>query len=161
MLPRRSNKKKLARHNACAAVGPMRKKTGGRQRGTKNKRSLGILARLESWGADPIKVLADAMDGKLAGATAYDRIAAAKELRRVVAPDARERPLQIDLPAIAGLDDLPAAYVAMFDALRMGDLLPSEAQVTTAILSEVRQGFIATGFESRLAALEAQKEEMA
>src|SRR5665213_636272 len=99
-------------------------KTGGRTTGTPNRRTVASRRHLQTI-ADPMAFLAsvlrgDAIDG--AKPTLADRMAAARELRRVMVPDCRERPLSMTLPPVDSIADFPAAFSAVIAAVGAGQV---------------------------------------
>lgn len=143
------------RRNGAQSVAH-RRKTGGRTKGTPNKRTHAHRERLSELGCDPLEFLCKVVAGDVPGIDGRDRVKAAMDLRRVQTPDVRERPLRINLPPIKSLADLPRVWTAIFGAARAGDLTPGEAKILAEILGEVRQGYEATETQHRLQAIEAK-----
>ncbi len=72
-----------------------------------------------------------------------------------IAPPRRERPVQVDLPPLAGPADTPRIAAALLERAASGELTPTEAQGLAALLEAFRKQTELASFEERLAALEA------
>lgn len=132
-------------------------KTGGRTTGTPNRRTMASRRDLEAR-ADPLGFLVEVLDGKVMNGvtpTLADRMAAARELRRVLVPDCRERPLAMHLPPVMSAADLPAAFSAMLKAVSEGEITPSEARSVVDILEGARKAYETADLADRVAKLEA------
>jgi hypothetical protein len=79
---------------------------------------------------------------------------AAAQLRRVIVPDCRERPLSISLPEINTVSDLPTAFSALLKGVAAGLVTPSEAKALVDLLEAARKMFETVDLEARLTALE-------
>jgi hypothetical protein len=78
-----------------------------------------------------------------------------KALLDRLAPPRRERPVQVDLPPLAGPADTPRIAAALLERAASGELTPAEAQGLAALLEAFRKQTELASFEERLAALEA------
>lgn len=72
-----------------------------------------------------------------------------------LAPPLRERPVQVDLPALASPADAPRIAAALLERAASGELTPTEAQGLAALIETFRRQVELASFEERLAALEA------
>ena len=86
--------------------------------------------------------------------TMGERLNAARELRRVIVPDARERLLSVALPSIAGPADLPAAMNAVVAAVAAGELAPGEGKALSDLLSGTCKAYEVADLAQRIANLE-------
>jgi hypothetical protein len=91
-----------------------------------------------------------ALDNALAGDGAL-----LKALLDRLAPPRKERPVQVDLPPLAGPADAPRIAAALLERAASGELTPTEAQGLAALLEAFRKQTELASFEDRLAALEA------
>ena len=133
-------------------------KTGGRTPGTPNKRTTASRRQLADL-TDPLGFLASVLNGDVidgAKPSLADRMVAARELRRVMVPDCRERALAITLPPVACVADLPAAFGAMLAGVANGHVTPSEARALVDLLEGARRVFETVELTDRIAKLEAQ-----
>ena len=131
-------------------------KTGGRQPGTPNRRTLASRRWLQEH-ADPLAFLVRVMDGgDIDGQspTLAERMAAARELRRVMVPDAKDLPLAVALPPITGSADLLSAVNAIVSAVAEGQITPGEGKAMTDLLESARKAYEAGDLAERIAVLE-------
>ena len=131
-------------------------KTGGRTPGTPNKRTTASRRQLAGL-ADPLGFLAAVLNGETidgAKPSLADRMAAARELRRVLVPDCRERTLTMTLPAVASAEDLPAAFSAMLAGVSAGEITPTEARALVDLLDGTRRAFETVDLAARITELE-------
>lgn len=131
-------------------------KTGGRQPGTQNRRTVASRRWLQEH-ADPLAFLVRVMDGgDIDGQspTLAERMAAARELRRVMVPDARDLPLAVALPPISGSADLLSAVNAIVSAVAEGQITPGEGKAMTDLLESARKAYEAGDLAERIAVLE-------
>jgi len=144
-------------------------KKGGRTAGTPNKVTLAVRERIADQ-ADPIGFLCDIMAGaKIKAAVIKDadtkqvevvptldqRISAANTLARKVVPDAKDGPVNFELPEIRNLLEAVAAMSAVMGAVARGEITPSEGQVVTGMIETFRKTLEAEELERRIAVLEA------
>jgi hypothetical protein len=132
-------------------------KTGGRKLGTPNRRTLASRRHVRDR-ADPLDFLAKVMSGVVIDGmkpTMADRLAAARELRRVIVPDAKERPINFQLPSVTGLSELAQAVCATLKAVGEGKITPGEGKAVTDLLEAARKALESADLADRLSALEA------
>jgi hypothetical protein len=107
------------------------------------------------------KLLADdteaVVQAVVAAAKDGDMTAARLVLDRI-APPGRGRPVQLDLPPIAGAADLVQALAAITDAMARGDISAEEAQAAAAVLDHHRKAVETLDLERRIAAIEEKHE---
>lgn len=134
----------------------LRRKTGGRRAGTPNRRTALVRAGVAS-DADPVAFLTRVLNGETIDGkkpSIADRLVAARDLRRVLVPDAKERPLRVSLPPIAGAGDVPRAFTALFAAAAAGELTAGEARALADVLGATIKAFEVCEIERRITALE-------
>ena len=133
-----------------------RTKTGGRVAGTPNRRTTASRRQLAGL-ADPLGFLASVLKGdQIDGVkpTLADRMTAARDLRRVMVPDCRERALSITLPAVSSVADLPAAFSAILAGVACGLITPTEARALVDLLDGMRRTYETVDLAARIAELE-------
>ena len=131
-------------------------KTGGRQVGTPNRYTTAARHQLQDQ-ADPLAFMARVMNGEVidgVAPTLAERLAAARDLRRVLVPDAKERPLSFLLPPVSGSADLVAAVGAVLSAVSDGQITPGEGKAMADLLEAARRAYEAADLAERIAALE-------
>lgn len=131
-------------------------KTGGRQAGTPNRRTLASRRWVQEQ-ADPLAFLVRVMNGEdIDGLspTMAERLNAARELRRVIVPDAKDAPISITLPAVTSPADLTAAVGAVLSAVSAGDLTPGEGKAVADLLETARKAYETADLAERIAKLE-------
>lgn len=131
------------------------RKTGGRKAGTPNRRTALLRAQVDD--ADPLAFLAQVLNGEPVGDETpriADRLVAARELRRVLIPDARERPMSLCLPPVNSAADAPAAFSALLAATAEGEVTASEARALADILGATIKAFEVADLAERISALE-------
>ena len=131
-------------------------KTGGRTAGTPNRRTIASRRQIQAM-ADPLAFLVRVMNGEVidnATPTLADRISAARELRRVLVPDAKDAPTTVDLPEIRGSADLLAGVNAILSAVAAGEITPGEGKAMVDLLEAARKAYEACDLSERLAVLE-------
>lgn len=134
----------------------VRPKTGGRQSGTPNRRTMASRRWVQEQ-ADPLAFLIRVMNGdNIDGQTPTitERMTAARDLRRVIVPDAKETPVAIALPAVDGPADLPAAFRVILSAVAAGDIMPGEAKAVADLLESARKAYVVADLAERIAVLE-------
>jgi hypothetical protein len=118
----------------------------GRPMGSKHKVTLAALALLEG---DLETITQVCVDKAKAG----DLMAVKLILDKII-PNAKERPLSLQLPKIKSARDIPLALEAVMTAVSLGDINPGEGQALTTMLEAYRKGLEFTDIEARLRALE-------
>jgi hypothetical protein len=136
------------------------RKTGGRVTGTPNKITAATRERIESE-ADPIGFLIAIQQGMAVSGidmppTLEQRISAAVNLARRVAPDAKDNPIRFDLPTIRKLGDAAAAMSRIVEAVGTGAITPSEGSTMATIVDSYRRVVETEEIERRLSDLEKQ-----
>jgi len=74
-------------------------------------------------------------------------------LERLVPPK-RDAPIDIDLPDISAVADIPKLFSSLTAKLREGGITPSEARVLIDLAEAIRRLFELTELEQRISALE-------
>ena len=103
-------------------------KTGGRQAGTPNRRTVATRRWVQEQ-ADPLAFLFRVMNGEVIDyqtPTMAERLIAARELRRVIVPDAKDTPVSIPLPQVSGPSDWIEAMNVVLSAVSSGFTSESE-----------------------------------
>jgi hypothetical protein len=122
----------------------------GRPKGSRNRATLAVEALLEG---EAEKLTRKAVELALGGDTTALRLC----LERI-APPAKERPLEIDLPSVNGPGDLPSALAAVLGAVSRGEVTPGEAEKLGRLANSYIHAVEARDFEVRLQALEEAQE---
>jgi hypothetical protein len=143
-------------------------KTGGRTKGTPNKVGFATRARIETE-ADPIGFLCKVTNGEpitcaqvgrdepiTVVPTLDQRITAAQTLAKKVQPDARDAPVQVNLPTVGSAADAMAAAGSVLDAVACGEITPREGQALSSMVESYRRTIETVELERRIAALEQQ-----
>lgn len=128
----------------------------GKPKGAKN-RTLLALDKIGAENAEPI--LQAAVRAAIGDDTTPPDLRAAELILSRVWPARKGRAVAIDLPAIIGAGDLPAALAAVVAAVSRGDVTPDEAAAVAAVLEAQRRAIETADIEKRLAALEARANE--
>lgn len=122
----------------------------GKPRGTRSHATRLLLSMMEGGAEEITKAVIDkAKEGDLAAARLV--------LERIV-PPAKERPISVALPDISTVEGVSAAQAAILQAVGAGDLLPGEASTLSGIVEARRKAIETEELETRIAALEQQKE---
>jgi hypothetical protein len=58
---------------------------------------------------------------------------------RLLQPKPRDRPVEVDLPAVDGLDDIVACFAATVAAMASGEITPQEALTVSKVLNQQRR----------------------
>jgi hypothetical protein len=74
-------------------------------------------------------------------------------LERLI-PPRKDRPINLQLPQVAGVGDIPAALNAIVAAVAQGEITPQEGQALAGMIEAYRKGVELADIEARLAALE-------
>lgn len=133
-----------------------RAKTGGRQAGVPNRRTVASRRWVQDQ-ADPLAFLVRVMNGEdIDGQTPTmaERLNAARELRRVIVPDAKDTPISVTLPPVNGPSDFTAAISAVLSAVSAGDLTPGEGKAVADLLEGARKAYETADLAERIAKLE-------
>ena len=118
----------------------------GKPKGALNKNTLIAQALLEGEGEALVKkVVTMALEGDLTCL----RIC----LERLV-PAKKGAPIQIDIPEIAALADIPKLFTAITASLREGGITPAEAGTLIDLAEVLRKSLESVELESRISALE-------
>jgi len=122
---------------------------GGRPKGSLNKATLATQALLDGEAeALTRKVVELAKDG--------NPVALRLCLERLL-PPRRDRPINIALPKVEEVGDLPKALGAILEAVAQGEITPGEGQTLTAMLDAYRKGLETANLEARITALEKER----
>ena len=73
-----------------------------------------------------------------------------------IAPPAKGRAVEVDLPAIETPTDVVAAIGAVARAMAAGDITPEEAHTVAGVIETQRRAVETVALEERIAALEAR-----
>lgn len=120
----------------------------GRPKGSRNQATLLAIAAMEGELAEVVRVVIDAAKNGDMGAA---RLVVDKLI-----PATRERPLSIDLPAVATAEECAAAQAKVLSAVAAGDLLPSEGEVLAGLIEQQRRSLETSELSERLAVIETQ-----
>lgn len=145
---------------------------GGRKKGVPNKANAATRARIQQE-ADPIGFLTGIMRGEPIKAapikdaptasevypTVDQRVSAAKILADKMIPNAKSRPVRLDLPDLNKPEDLLSAVTAIVKAMAAGSVTPDEAAVIAGVLELKRRAVETVEIERRLAELERRQEQ--
>jgi hypothetical protein len=136
-----------ARKNAGKTRGkPFAPGNPGKPKGARHRATLAAEAMLDGE--------ADALTRKAIDmAKKGDTVALRLCLERLV-PPRKERPFAVDLPAIACVQDHPAALVSIFAAVASGELTAGEAQSLAGLLDQHRRAVETSQILERIVALE-------
>ena len=140
---------------------------GGRKKGVPNKVNAATRERIERE-CDPIGFLMDIVNGneieaapnkdtgevELLRPTVDQRINAAQTLARKLVPDAKDKPIKIDLPEIGCARDAANAMGVVAVAVASGEITPSDGQAFSSIIEIYRKTFETAELEERISELE-------
>jgi hypothetical protein len=76
-------------------------------------------------------------------------------LERLI-PPRKDRPINLKLPHVAGVGDIPEALGAILEAVAGGEITPQEGQSVAGMIEAYRKGVELADIEARLTALEGQ-----
>lgn len=124
---------------------------GGRKAGTPNKATAGVRALAAKHAPAALDELRRILTSSENDAA---RVAAARVLLAKVAPDARDRAIQVDLGEVKTPGDALTAISRVLQAMGTGEITPSEASSVVDVIGAFRAAWESTEFEKRLAALE-------
>ena len=119
----------------------------GRPKGIKDRR-VALRELLIPYAGD---LIGKAVELALMGDTQALRIC----LERII-PHAKEDPIGMVLPKIAGPEDCTTAQAAVLNAVAEGQLLPGEGQALSGLIEHQRRAYEPTDLAKRLAAIEPQ-----
>jgi hypothetical protein len=118
----------------------------GRPRGALNKVTLASQAFLDGQ--------AEALTSKAVELALAGNPMALKLCLQRVLPPRKDLPINLNLPPLQGVDDLPQALQAIIAAVAQGEISPGEGQILSAMLQGFRKGCETMDLEARVAALE-------
>lgn len=120
----------------------------GRPVGARNKITMAAQALLDGEGE---RLTRAAIDLALAGDIQALRLCIERLL-----PVARERSVDVELPKLSTVADLPPAVAKLLAHVAAGDLTPSEGEKLAGLLSVWRQSVELVDLDRRIAAIEAE-----
>lgn len=123
--------------------------TEGRPAGTLNKATRAAQALLDG---EAEALTRKAVEMALAGNPVALRLC----LERLV-PPRKERPVDVNLPAVGSVADLAQVTAALIDAAARGELTPGEAQALGGLVEAHRKAMETVELERRICALEAKE----
>jgi hypothetical protein len=132
--------------------GKFRPGNPGRPKGARHKTTLAIEALLEGQAE---KLTEKAIQMALGGDVTAMRLCLDR-----LAPPPKDRPIQIAMPRLAGLQDMTImtiATAAVVDAVTSGTITPSEGEAIAKLIEVHRRAVELVDIEARLARLEQQK----
>jgi hypothetical protein len=121
----------------------------GRPAGTLNKATRAAQALLDG---EAEALTRKAVEMALAGNPVALRLC----LERLV-PPRKERPVDVNLPAVGSVADLAQVTAALIDAAARGELTPGEAQALGGLVEAHRKAMETVELERRICALEAKE----
>ncbi|KIL97129.1 hypothetical protein CCC_00190 [Paramagnetospirillum magnetotacticum MS-1] len=71
-----------------------------------------------------------------------------------LAPPAKDKPVSVQLPSLAGAEDASKAMAVVVDAMASGEITPSEAAAVAGVIETYRRTIETNEIERRLVALE-------
>jgi hypothetical protein len=74
-------------------------------------------------------------------------------LERLI-PPRKDRPINLKLPTVASVGDIPKALEAVLKAVASGEITPQEGQALAGMIEAYRKGVELADIEARFAALE-------
>jgi len=131
--------------------GLLTKRNRGRPKGSRNKRSLMVEQMMDG---DLEQIVATCLRLAKAG-----DMAAIREILARTAPVRKGAPVVIDMPAICGVADVPAAMARLTEHVAAGSLSPEEAAAVAAILERYVGAVEACDLAARIDALESRHNE--
>lgn len=118
----------------------------GRPKGSRNRATLLMQQMIDGEVEEITRKLIDlAKDG--------DPVALKLWAERML-PPARDRCIEINVPRLQGLEDLPAFGIAVVNAIAAGELTAAEGRALLEAVDAYRRGLVETEIEKRIAALE-------
>ena len=131
------------------ARGKFRPGNPGRPKGARHKTTLAIEALLDGQAE---KLTEKAIQMALAGDVTAMRLCLDR-----LAPPPKDRPIQIAMPRLAGLQDMTIATAAVLDAVTSGTITPSEGEAIAKLIETHRRAVELVDLETRLTRLEQQE----
>ena len=134
-------------------------KTGGRVAGTPNKRTVDLLAQVESEGITPLAYMLGILRNE--EADLKDRQWAADKSAPFIHPRPLPQPrtVEFDLPDTATVQGISEAIGAILAAAAAGQLAPSEAKDLCGLLDARLKALEIVTLEERIAKLEARTQQ--
>jgi len=120
----------------------------GRPQGSKHKATIAAQELLDGEG--------EALTRKCIELAKGGNVAALRLCLERLIPARKDRPINLRLPKVEGVADLPKVLEAILKAVASGVITPGEGQSLAAVLEAYRKGVELTDLEVRLAALEEQ-----
>ena len=118
----------------------------GKKPGTRNKATMAALELLEEDLQAITKVCADkAKNGDLQ---------ACKLILDKIILKPREQVVDLELPKIKEVTEIPKAQMAIIEAVAQGKVAPGEGQIITAMLESYRRSILTVDFLAKLTAVE-------
>ena len=139
----------IASNTYTNARGKFRPGNPGRPKGARHKTTLAIEALLEGQAE---KLTEKAIQMALGGDVTAMRLCLDR-----LAPPPKDRPIQIALPRLAGLQDMTIATAAVVGAVASGTITPREGEAIAKLIEVHRRAVELVDIEARLARLEQQK----
>jgi hypothetical protein len=143
----------MARNSVSKAYtdgrGKFRPGNPGRPKGSRHKTTLAIEALLAGQAE---KLTEKAIQMALGGDVTAMRLCLDR-----LAPPPKDRPIQIAMPRLAGVQDMTTATAAVVDAVSSGAITPSEGEAISKLIEVHRRAVELVDLEARLARLEQQK----
>ncbi|WP_041041812.1 DUF5681 domain-containing protein [Paramagnetospirillum magnetotacticum] len=118
----------------------------GKSPGTRNRATRAVLELLDG---EADALTRKAVDLALGGDTTALRLC----LERL-APPAKDKPVSVQLPSLAGAEDASKAMAVVVDAMASGEITPSEAAAVAGVIETYRRTIETNEIERRLVALE-------
>ena len=126
--------------------GKFRPGNPGRPKGARHKTTLAIEALLDGQAE---RLTEKAIQMALAGDVTAMRLCLDR-----LAPPPKDRPIQIAMPCLAGLQDMTIATAAVVDAVTSGTITPSEGEAIAKLIETHRRAVELVDLETRLTRLE-------
>ena len=121
----------------------------GKPKGTRHHATRAVMAMLDG---EADALTRTAIDLALGGDTTALRLC----LERL-APPVKDKPISVELPALASAEDASKAMAAVVAAMAAGDITPSEAAAVAGVVETYRRTVETADIERRLAELEGRK----
>jgi hypothetical protein len=131
------------------AEGKFRRGNPGRPKGARHKTTLAIEALLDGQAE---KLTETAIQMALGGDVTAMRLCLDR-----LAPAPKDRPIQIAMPRLAGVQDMTTATAAVVEAVTSGTITPSEGEAISKLIEVHRRAVELVDLDARLTRLEQQK----